>query len=750
MVHRPSTLKSGRQGSEALGLFLLLALILLEAAWFTWFVLEPLPSVGSMAGGKGLARVNLLVRAVPEVVPGLRFRESYLGAALEKLSHVENLPQRLPILLASGLVVLSSITLGFLVLRLLRLRDRLESIERIVLGFGLGTTGLGLAILIVGRLGGLHPWAIRLGLAIPIVIEGLMAFLDLRRGRMRPGGGSWPGRGSILGFAALTGPFLLIMMLGSMLPTIEFDALEYHLQGPKEYYQSGRIAYLPHNVYTSMPFGVEMLHLIGMEILDDWWYGALVGQVLVAAFAPMTALLIGLTARRLGSPKAGWIAAVVYLTTPWVYRMAVLPYVEGPLCYFHAALIWVWVRTGSIPVEGTANSKIDATTVGPLVGLLAGGAMALKYPALISAVIPASAWAFWTAYRQKSWKLALGFSIGFVLVMAPWLGKNVLDTGNPVYPLGFSVFGGRDWNLDRQAQWSAAHGMKPIGGRALIRSFFDVAGRSDWQSPLYAALVPFAFFPKRMRKASIGIGVYSAYLFLTWWFLTHRLDRFWLPILPSLAVLAGLCAEWSIRKSWSILLIVIMTVGIGSNLVFCSTELAGLNDWTGDLISLRREVPVLLNPSMARIDEELPFGAKVLMVGPAAVFHFGHPVLYNTVFNDDLLEQIANGHTPEEVRSELVRSGISHIYVDWSEIDRYRAPGNYGFTAFVTPELFAGLVKAGVLDPSTRPGAKQELYEVRSGLDRNIRRDSHGSVDGGDGRGGVHRAASGGSTRRAR
>ena len=62
------------------------------------------------------------------------------------------------------------------------------------------------------------------------------------------------------------------MLLGSMLPSIDFDAIEYHLQGPKEYFQAGRISFLPHNVYTSMPFNVEMLHLLGMEVLNDWWY----------------------------------------------------------------------------------------------------------------------------------------------------------------------------------------------------------------------------------------------------------------------------------------------------------------------------------------------------------------------------------------------------------------------------------------------------------------------------------------------
>ena len=135
-------------------------------------------------------------------------------------------------------------------------------------------------------------------------------------------------------------PFVVVMILGSMLPSIDFDVLEYHLQGPKEYYQAGRIAFLPHNVYTSMPFGVEMLHLAAMEVMGDWWWGGLAGQVLVALFAPAAAVLIAGAAARGGSSRAGWIAAVIYLSTPWIYRVAVLAYVEGPLCFYHAALVW--------------------------------------------------------------------------------------------------------------------------------------------------------------------------------------------------------------------------------------------------------------------------------------------------------------------------------------------------------------------------------------------------------------------------
>ena len=42
-----------------------------------------------------------------------------------------------------------------------------------------------------------------------------------------------------------------------MLPPVDFDVREYHLQAPKEFFQPGRISFLPHNVYANMPLGAE-------------------------------------------------------------------------------------------------------------------------------------------------------------------------------------------------------------------------------------------------------------------------------------------------------------------------------------------------------------------------------------------------------------------------------------------------------------------------------------------------------------
>jgi 4-amino-4-deoxy-L-arabinose transferase-like glycosyltransferase len=511
-----------------------------------------------------------------------------------------------------------------------------------------------------------------------------------------------------VGFAFIVGPFLVLMTLGSMLPTIDFDALEYHLQGPKEYFRAGQITFLSHNVYTSMPFGVEMLHLLGMVLLGDWWRGALAGQLVVMLCAPAAAALVGSAAARLGTPQAGWFAAAVYLTTPWVFRLAAIPYVEGVLCLFHAAL----VLSGIL-----AWRELDPrlrVRLWIFCGLLAGGAMSCKYPALVSAIVPFGLAVVACAALWKSPREALGFVLGVVVVIGPWLVKNLAETGNPVYPLAWGIFGGRDWDAASDAKWRAAHGPKAVTWPELAKGVMDVAGRSDWQSPLYLALVPLAFLRHEWRRAAAVLLGYAGYLFATWWLLTHRIDRFWIPILPALAILAGLGACWSRRLGWKLVLWPVFLLAVATNLTYVTTSLAGLNEWTSDYDELRERVPEMLNAPLARLDRELPEDAMVLLVGQAAVFHLDHEVVYNTVFDLEVFEELARGRTPAEVHRELVSRGITHVYVDWPEIDRHRKPGGYGFTDFIVPARFEELVVAGVLAPLPATGPDRALFGVRA------------------------------------
>jgi hypothetical protein len=707
--------------------FVLAALVVAELLWFLWFWTEPLPNavniqVAVPSGGTQSVPVRrwfLLALAVPQFIT--TWQKSLLGRTLNSLSHIEHLPQRLP-LAGSGLLIAGAgLGLGLLLLRGLRLGRRLDRLERVALGFGLGLNLLASLTLLAGRLGQLHPWPVRIVLGL-LAASGLA--IEWRRGgvpRRAPWG--WPlSRGQTFWLAAITAPFLLLMALGSFQPSVDFDALEYHLEGPKEWFLQGRIAFLPHNVYTSMPFSVEMLHLLGMELLDDWWQGALAGQFVIMLHAPAAALALVLLGSRLAAPRAGLVAAIAYLSTPWIYRLSLFSYVEGPLCYYHAALLLAVERAWAL---GRRPPAVVAESLGPgetrggaaglwaIVGGLAGGSMACKYPALVSAVFPAGLVALLATVRRREPSIFLGFAIGLAIAVGPWLVKNAIDHGNPVYPLGYSVFGGRPWSAGREAQWRSAHGPRPNTLPELATGVLDVAGRNDWQSPLYFALAPLAVCRRGSRRATLLLALLCAYIFATWWLFTHRLDRFWLPILPPLALLAGIGADWTTRRGWKPVLAAILGAGLLSNLCFDTSELAGYDHWTEELGKLRSEVPVKASAGLAWLDQILPDRSRTLLVGSAAVFHMRHEVLYNTVFDDSLLEALARDREPDAFHAELKRLGITHVFVDWSEVERYRKPGNYGFTDFVQPERFAEWVREGIMIPVHVPIPNKDLYLVR-------------------------------------
>jgi hypothetical protein len=93
---------------------------------------------------------------------------------------------------------------------------------------------------------------------------------------------------------------------------------------------------------------------------------------------------------------------------------------------------------------------------------------------------------------------------------------------------------------------------------------------------------------------------------------------------------------------------------------------------------------------------KLPAGSKVLLVGNATAFYFPPDSVYATAFDDQLLDQfIRHGLSVQDILSRLKGLGITHIYVDWSEI--FRLASTYGFPASLSEDLLA--CQAGKAQP---------------------------------------------------
>ncbi len=171
----------------------------------------------------------------------------------------------------------------------------------------------------------------------------------------------------------------------------------------------------------------------------------------------------------------------------------------------------------------------------------------------------------------------------------------------------------------------------------------------------------------------------------------------WVPILPVVSLLAGLGAAWTNARNWRAPLIAFVVFGLASNFVVLVSGPLGDNRFLADYGVLRRD-PLRVDAWHLYLNEHTGEVAGVLLVGDAQPFDLEVPALYNTVFDDSVLEQLVGGRTPDEARRALAERGISHVYVNWGEVHRYRSPGNYGITEFIQPEVFDRLVAAGVLE----------------------------------------------------
>jgi hypothetical protein len=698
--------------------WLLLVLAAIIVGFQAEFYRQPLESTSLIRADVWLAFIDTLL--------GLESPASTeSGQALALASGPEFIPQRFPHILEASLLLAVAWTHGRAVTRF-ALRDLcITALERGVLTMAAGLSVLSLTVLLTGLAGWIGPWA----LAGPLVLSLPLNFLPQSTTAVTAAGVGLIENSAGLAFTKtppsdqravrwirpavlmVVVPFAIYLLWGSMTPQTDFDVREYHLQGPKEWFQQGRISCLKHNVYTSFPFFSEMLCLAGMAMAGDWRGGALTGQLLLAVFQLLTAASVFALARRWLGAIPAWLALLMQITAPWTFRISLIAYAEGALTfYLTISVLLVLLLRSQGPAAFLLRPQLFC-------GFLAGSAMACKYTGLVLVVVPIGVFWLWQQWElrrggsQLSGRMvvvgAIAFNAGSFLAVGPWLLRNLYDTGNPVYPLGAAIFSSNDWNAPLDIRWKAAHSASEHSLLLIPRHLLDAALWNTWTSSLsFGLAIPAVLLFRKRSIEHRSVFVFACWGLFTWWALTHRIDRFWIPVIPLLSICgAGLWLASS-RRLWRSLLLFVCSTATLWNVLFCTLPLVGFN---AGLMDLRVATAQVTRADIATLNDQLPAEAKVLMVGEAEVFDAEFSLLYNTVFDDSLFEELAavpDGQPPgsrrplrpaTEFLENCRRRQITHILVNWSEILRYRQPGSYGYSEFVQPGCFEELVRQGVL-----------------------------------------------------
>ena len=656
------------------------------------------------------------------ILPQILLPDEIVGSWLQSPRDLLLADRILPVSVALGVWLVAGMA-GYLALIALQIDRRLSVLEQVFFAEAVGLNLVSTYTLAVGLIGGLHS---RLCFLLPTFVI-VMAFVWLlRRHHATPNdyavpANQEPPQREITWlnhhWLWLAGLFAFFLLLGGLLPPNEFDVREYHLQAPKEFYQAGAIRFLPHNLYANMALGTEMHALLGMVLTGDWWIGALAGKAIIALFAPMTALGLLAAGTRFFSPAAGIVAAIVFVSTPLVANISTFGFIEGAAAFYLLATLFAMLL-----VQGDAEARV---TDWILPGYLAGASVACKYPGLLFVVAPLGAWLLWGSlarrddarHWQPNWQAPIVFSMAVIFGCGLWLAKNWALAGNPLYPLLFGLFGGETLTDEKSQMWNHVHSPAGFTLSALLSDTRRILIGSDWLSPILIPLAILGLFHRR-RSLVLGLAAYFLFIVAAWWCLALRIDRYWAPGLPILALLAGAGAVWSHHRLWQYTLLGLLVIASVFNFITGTTQPCVYSPILVPYATLRT-APDRVNPWHLYLNEHAQ--GTVLLVGEAQVFDLEVSILYNTWLDDSVFESIfrdpATGglRAADEICAELKSRNVSHIYVSWTEIGRYIETG-YGHWDFVRPQIFQQLVSEGVLElvppPEELKDSVNQVYRV--------------------------------------
>ena len=234
---------------------------------------------------------------------------------------------------------------------------------------------------------------------------------------------------------------ILSVFLLSWVPPISRDALTHHLAVPKLYLQYGGIYEIPSIAFSYYPMNLDLLYMIPLYFGKD-----IVPKFIHFMFALLTAwLIINYLKRRLGT---GWalLGALFFLSIPIIVKLSITVYVDLGLVFFSTASIMSLLKW----IDSRFQLKFLV-----LSAISCGLALGTKYNGLLVLFILTVFVPFIYivrikryAYEEKettfqntkrSQLKALCFGIIFCLislaVFSPWMVKNYIWQGNPVYPL---------------------------------------------------------------------------------------------------------------------------------------------------------------------------------------------------------------------------------------------------------------------------------------------------------------------------
>jgi hypothetical protein len=500
-------------------------------------------------------------------------------------------------------------------------------------------------------------------------------------------------------WAALAIAFLLICLAGTYLwaltPAIRYDALSYHLAVPDIFIRNHKMVEIPESFNTYWAHYADMLYTLAMLLTGQ----PLPGLLHFSAALLSAAFVFALT-RRLSSARPAWIAAILFCSIPIISIQAGTPYIDLFVTVFVIGAVYAGVSWQ----HSRENSWLA------LSGGFAGLAMGAKLAALPVLIPFAVLLVIGILRLERGWKNILRslawWALPAGLLLFPWLLRDWLWTGNPIFPMMNGVFQSPKWAAQSDVFSFSPMKRIPFTDYLLLpwilvtraaKYYHESPGAVLAGVPLLA--LPWSYW--RRDKDKPGLGMTAVLLWLTCLagavltFFSAPNIRYLMPLLAIFSCLAALNVEPFLKKwnSWKKILVILALA-----LVVCylyTTRLTTLIHIPQYLPRLPAAVALGFADRQEFLSENINVyqalqylsnrepAPKVLSLGN----EFRYPTtarIYGIVFSNEVRQILAGNPDSETLSKRLAEAGYDYILINEPEM---ATSGLYKPGYVVTPEF---------------------------------------------------------------
>ncbi|CAK8714520.1 Dolichyl-phosphate-mannose-protein mannosyltransferase [Candidatus Electronema halotolerans] len=502
--------------------------------------------------------------------------------------------------------------------------------------------------------------------------------------------------------AALAVVVLCIAVLACT-PPFSRDALIHHLQVPKLYLQHGGMYEIPELKFSYYPMNLDLLYLWALWLGSD-----ILPKYIHAAFALATALLLHWHLRRRLSDSHAWLGALFFLSIPIIVKLSITVYVDLGLVFFSTAallLLFRWLET---------KRRRDLL----LAGICCGLGIGTKYNGLLVLFILTFMLPILFIRTQEkkqgtarpAVKATVLFCFAALFAASPWLIRNAVWTGNPLYPLYNGFFSRISSAVSEQQQVDADANNEEAEQDSTVKGVFArryiLYRENIWQllllpvrifiegqdgdpryfdgrlNPFLLLLALLAFIGpanRQVRLEQIALVAFSLFYFLFAFNTGVLRIRYLVPMVPCLVILSmhglrNLELQAERHLHWPRLLTAVWLVPVSLLLAWNGSyiwqqfqEVDPLSYITGRVSRdeyLSKKLPEY--PVMQYANQNLPASAKVLCIFTGRRgYYLDRPQSFEDYGNKNGLLAWLNksGMTAEEIGQRLAKKGISYLLI---------------------------------------------------------------------------------------